>query len=100
MQELIEHYGIEPFHSTTDFLAKICRSYGKLGKVNISIIVGRSPRNEARGKNRDRRLEQRETQILYSPSFNVNCIVLNDDGDLTDGKDCGKRLNARNYVSR
>lgn len=32
---MIEHYLIEPFNSTTEFLAKVCRAHGKLGKGGV-----------------------------------------------------------------
>ncbi len=35
MKELTEYYKIEPFSSTVDFLAKICRAHGKLGKGGV-----------------------------------------------------------------
>lgn len=34
-QELQEHYKIDPFVSLVDFLAKICRAHGKLGKGGV-----------------------------------------------------------------
>ena len=34
-KDLLEQYKIEPFNSTTDFLAKICRAHGKLGKGGV-----------------------------------------------------------------
>ena len=33
--ELQEHYKIEPFNDVTDFLAKVCRAHGKLGKGGV-----------------------------------------------------------------
>ena len=33
--ELQEHYKIEPFNNVTEFLAKVCRAHGKLGKGGV-----------------------------------------------------------------
>lgn len=35
MKEITEFYKIQPFTSTTDFLAKVCRAHGKLGKGGV-----------------------------------------------------------------
>jgi nuclear GTP-binding protein len=37
-EQILETYQVEPFNSTLDFLAKICRKYGKLGKGGIPEI--------------------------------------------------------------
>lgn len=34
-EQMLETYQIEPFNSTVDFLAKICRKFGKLGKGGV-----------------------------------------------------------------
>ena len=38
MSQIVETYEIEPYTTTIDFLAKICRKYGKLGKGGIPKI--------------------------------------------------------------
>lgn len=35
MPDILEQYKIEPYHGVTDFLAKICRAHGKLGKGGV-----------------------------------------------------------------
>ena len=35
MREITEYYKIEPYTSTIDFLAKVCRAHGKLGKGGV-----------------------------------------------------------------
>ena len=38
MNQMTETYDIEPFVSTLDFLAKVCRKFGKLGKGGVPEI--------------------------------------------------------------